>query len=293
MFKTFKCFNFYKLFLCALLVVVTTITSFSRVYAAKVIPIYSDEREDEEYELIDDSTIQMIVTETIFAYKEPNIDSLKIFHLSGGVVVSADINSLGSEFITAKYHDTICYIECNKAKAVVGNTQNIKDQVDQIYQKYKYDAEDALEIIPAPHHYSVAGHTLYYNYQDYIWTLCVKYEIEDYFEYLLCQFFHESRYQQNAVSHTNDYGICQLNGKYHDSFTARIGHPDWDVKTDPYANMYCGVHIMANNIKNRKGDIDIAMTDYNAGGGYYAKHGVREVYTNRVHYWYSTLKALD
>jgi hypothetical protein len=56
--------------------------------------------------------------------------------------------------------------------------------------------------------------------------------------------------------------------------------------------MYCGVMIMANNIKNRNGNIDIAMTDYNAGGGYYGKYGIRYQYTNAVHGWEQTLRLV-
>ena len=178
-------------------------------------------------------------------------------------------------------------------KAVIGDTEAITEQIEELQDIYQYAAETAVEIVPAPHHYSVNGKTMYYNYQDFIWTLCVEFGIEDYFTYLLAQFYHESGFNQYAVSYTSDYGICQLNANYHAGFKRMVGHTEWDVIDDPYANMYIGVYLMATYIKNRGGDIELAWTDYNAGAGYTAKYGVRYTYVNKIYSAYSTIKELD
>ena len=272
--------------------------SFNSVYAATVIPVVNTDnntaqtKPEEQQVIIDNSTIKMVVTETSIAYLKPDTNSRKIYSITGGTVVDADFNSLGSDFVTILYHDTICYMPFDRLKAIIGFNETTIAKINKIHETYKYDAENVIEIIKAPKYYSVNGTMLYYNYQDFIWTLCVKWGIENYYTTILCQFYQESRYNQNAVSHTNDHGICQLNERYHSSFTSQAGYPEWNVKTDPYANMYCGVMIMANNIKNRNGNIDIAMTDYNAGGGYYGKYGIRYQYTNAVHNWEQTLKLV-
>ena len=281
------------------LVIASVITSIPFAYGATVIPVVNSTTENNEQQVVEedpiivDHTIQMVILENTSARLEPNSDSKEVITVTGGTVVTADIHSLGSEFIGIEYNNKICYIEPTKAKAIVGKTPAIEEQITNIYNKCKYNAEGIVEIIPAPTHYSVNGAVLYYNYQDFIYTLCKQWGVEEYFPILLCQFYQESRFKQSAISSTNDYGICQLNARYHDAWEKEVGHPEWDVKTDPYANMYIGVYLMANKIKNRNGNIDIAMTDYNAGGGYYGKYGIRYQYTNHVHNWESTLKALD
>lgn len=278
------------------LAIIICAAGFNNVYAATVIPIVNKDKDTNQTEekqiIIDDDVIQMVLIKTAIAYSEPSENSKKILSVTGGKVVSADFNSLGNEFITVEYNGIICYIKSENLKVIIGLNETTIAKINEIYESCKYQAEDVVEIIKAPKYYSVNGATLYYNYQDFIWTLCVNWEIEKYFPTLLCQFYQESRYNQNAVSYTNDHGICQLNERYHDGFTQQAGHPEWNVKTDPYANMYCGVMIMARNIKNRNGNIDIAMTDYNAGGGYYGKYGIRYQYTNAVHNWEKTLKEI-
>lgn len=278
-----------------MLAVTSVISSIPFAYAATVIPVVnnSEEQIDESNPVIVDNTIQMVVLENTMAMLEPYSNSTKVFSMTGGTVVTADIHSLGNEYITIEYNDIVCYISSEKVKAIVGNTEAITETINKIYDKCKYTAEGIVEIIPAPTHYSVNGAILYYNYQDFIWTLCVQHGIEEYFTTLLCQFYQESRFNQNSVSATNDYGICQLNARYHDTWEKQVGHPEWDVKVDPYANMYIGVYLMAGKIKNRNGNIDVALTDYNAGGQYYGKYGIRYQYTDRVHQWEATLKALE
>jgi hypothetical protein len=274
----------------------TVIATQTYAEAAVMIPVVATEVVDkstQEEIIIDEDAVKMVTTKTTYGYKEPNKQSTRIYEITGGTIVTADINSFGQDLVTIQHNGTICYMDAEDAKVIVGDESAFKNQIDKIYKKSKYQAEDVVEIIQAPHHYSVGGKTLYYNYQDFIWTVCVHFGIEEYFTVLLCQFYVESRYNQNSHSSTNDYGICQLNGLYHEGFVKAAGHPEWDVKTDPYANMYCGVQIMARKIKNRNGNIDIALTDYNGGDGYYPKYGIREVYVNAVRNYEKTLKQLD
>jgi hypothetical protein len=274
-----------------------TLSSIPLAHAATVLPVIANQSDiasqtKEEKKIIDNGTIQMATIDNAFAYAKPSDNSKILFSITGGTVVSADFHAIGDEFIAVEYNKKICYVKGDLLKIVVSNSNKKVKEVAAIAKEHQFTAENIVKIIPAPHHYSVGGNTLYYNYQDYIWTLCVKFDIEEYFTYLLCQFYQESSYNQYLVSSTNDYGICQLNKTYHKYFLRMVGHPEWDVIHDPYANMYCGVYLMSQYIKNR-GDLDLAMTDYNAGSGYTDTKGVRHAYTDRVHAWYKTLKQLD
>lgn len=287
-----------KAVLSLLLLFSILIQGVTTVRAATVLPVFesalqeSESVPEEKQVIIKDSAVQMVVMETTLAYEEPSDESKAIFSITGGNLVAADINSLSNEYITIEYHDKLCYMKSNSLKAVVGNTPAVMKKIEKIKNKYKFEGEDDLEIIIAPKHYSVAGSTLYYNYQDYLWTLCVQFDIEEYFTYLLCQFYFESGYNQSAVSIANAYGICQLKDTYHKAWTEQVGHPEWDLIRDPYANMYIGVLLMSRYIKSRQ-NLDLALTDYNAGPGYAYSFGVRHEYTDMVHYYYTTLRALD
>ena len=294
-----KLLNKCRVSICLLLISVMLITSFPYAYGATLLPLtvqsqdMNNNTQTNQDRIIEDSSMRMVVTKTTVAYKQPSSESKGAYIIMGGAIVCADVNSFNNEFVTIEYNDSICYIDGNLLKAVIGNTQAVMDKIEKIKGDYEYTAKNVVDVIPATTHYSVNGKTLDYDYQDFIWTLCVKWGIEDYFPILLCQFYHESNFRQDVISRTNDYGICQLNGKYHTAWIKKVGHPEWDVKIDPYANMYVGVYLMAKKIKATNGNIDIAMTLYNAGGGYYKKYGIREVYVNNVHKWESTLKALD
>lgn len=289
MLKRNKTAHMIFIILCAMLIL--SLTSVA-IYGNPLATMMSSESNTTQLHHVD-STVKMIATNTCWAYMEPDTNKQPIYLVPSGDYMLANMYSFGNQYIEVSYKGTICYIESTNLKAVIGESEELLEQLKSLAAKPEYPAQNVIDVMPAPTHYSVNGAIMPYNYQDFIWTICVRGGIEEYFPTLLCQFYQESRFNQQSVSSTNDYGICQLNAKYHDSWTMMVGHPEWDVKVDPYANMYIGVTLMVNKINNRNGDIDIAMTDYNAGGSYYGKYGIRYQYTDRVHYWETTLNALD
>lgn len=136
--------------------------------------------------------------------------------------------------------------------------------------------------------YSVNGAVLDTNLQAYIKQSCDNLGIGDYFPQILCQMYQESRFNQGAVSPHDCYGLMQLKGAYHEAFKAAVGHPEWDLVNDPYANAYVGVFLMSQYIHAYNGDFNMALTDYYWGGGTAANNGIYQEYVDQVRQWEAT-----
>jgi len=123
--------------------------------------------------------------------------------------------------------------------------------------------------IPTPrpnklyHMYSTKGteYTLEIEYQDYLYEMCVKYEIPEHYELLMAQMWHESRFNPNAYSDTKDYGLMQINVCNHASLSKRFGKDNF---FDPYFSMECGTYMMSKYLK-KYNDVQKALVCYNSG----------------------------
>lgn len=99
------------------------------------------------------------------------------------------------------------------------------------------------------------------EYQDYLWELCKKYEVTDYYELFIAQMYHESRFDETAISETNDYGLMQINKCNHSWLSEKLGNGDF---LDPYNNMEAGVLIMSGFLQ-KYSDVHNALVCYNRG----------------------------
>lgn len=99
------------------------------------------------------------------------------------------------------------------------------------------------------------------EYQDYLWELCKKYNVTDYYTLFLAQMWHESRYDAKIISKTNDYGLMQINTCNHQWLKEKLGITDF---LNPYQSMECGVYIMSNYLE-KYNDVQIALVCYNRG----------------------------
>ena len=150
-------------------------------------------------------------------------------------------------------------------------------------------APTPAQTTPGTPYRSVAGAFLPAEYQDFAYRACRDLGIEYYYQTLLCQMYQESRFNQGAVSPTQDYGLMQLNIRYHDAFKARAGHPEWDVINDPYANMYTGIVLMRDYLAAFGGNVELALTAYNRGPQHAYVYGVYQPYIDQVMQWMPTL----
>lgn len=148
-------------------------------------------------------------------------------------------------------------------------------------------------MIPDPEpieHYTVNGQSLSIDMQNYIYRLCKDMGIEFYYPYFLCQIYQESRFNPNAVSKSGlDFGYCQLRIYYHEHFKSLVGHPEWDLINDPFANLYVGCYLMKTNLEACGYDISGALAMYyNSGSDYW-----NSVYVNDVTQWVPTLERIE
>lgn len=99
------------------------------------------------------------------------------------------------------------------------------------------------------------------EYQDYLWEICKKYDVTEYYTLFLAQMWHESRYETDVISKTNDYGLAQINVCNHDWLSDTLGVTDF---LNPYQGIECCVYIMSDYL-NKYNDVQMALVCYNRG----------------------------
>ena len=65
------------------------------------------------------------------------------------------------------------------------------------------------------------------EYQDYLWSLCKQYNVTDYYKLFIAQMYHESNFDELAISDTNDYGLMQINTCKHELLSEKLGNRDF------------------------------------------------------------------
>lgn len=119
-------------------------------------------------------------------------------------------------------------------------------------------------VAPGTPIYLCHGQLLSEELQEYGYNTCVAFGVEFYYPHLICQMYQESGFRQSAVSPYGDYGLMQLKGIYHDYFKQLAGIPWADLINDPYANIYCGVALVA-HYWNQCHDLNTTISAYNTG----------------------------
>lgn len=144
--------------------------------------------------------------------------------------------------------------------------ERLKQNIDKIISTYKEVTEPAKPSIPgdvviigAKRYFDSTG--LSHDLQDYIYTLCQQNGVP--YELIFGLMKVESGFNPNAVSSTNDYGLCQINEINFGWLSEQYGITDF---LDPYQNVLCGISILGSNIKNY-GTYEKALMAYNMGGG--------------------------
>ena len=146
--------------------------------------------------------------------------------------------------------------------------ERLKQNIDKIISTYKEITEPAVPDIPGGSDVVIIGAKRYFDstglshdLQDYIYTLCQQNGVP--YELIFGLMRVESGFNPNAVSSTNDYGLCQINEINFGWLSKQYGITDF---LDPYQNVLCGISILGSNIKNY-GTYEKALMAYNMGGG--------------------------
>lgn len=99
------------------------------------------------------------------------------------------------------------------------------------------------------------------EYQDYLYEMCIKYDVEEYYTLFIAQMYHESGFETDVVSATNDYGLMQINVCNHDNLENKFGFTDF---LDPYVSIESGVYFMSTFL-HKYNDVEKALVCYNRG----------------------------
>lgn len=99
------------------------------------------------------------------------------------------------------------------------------------------------------------------QYQNHLYDMCKKYNVEQYYTLFMAQMYHESTFRQHLVSKTNDYGLMQINVCNHKWLSEKLGFTDF---LNPYNSIEAGVYMMSNYL-HKYNDVEKALVCYNSG----------------------------
>lgn len=122
--------------------------------------------------------------------------------------------------------------------------------------------------------------------QRYIYEICADENVPITLIYAMIE--HESGFNPEAVSKTDDYGLMQINEVNHSWLNEEYRCADM---LDPYQNVYCGVKIIGQYVSRYDGDLTKALMAYNMGD-----YGARKAWENGISdstYVTSILKLME
>lgn len=96
--------------------------------------------------------------------------------------------------------------------------------------------------------------------QRYIYEICADENVPVTLIYAMIE--HESRFDPEIVSDTNDYGLMQINAVNHTQLEEDYRCADM---LDPYQNVFCGVKIIGEYISKYDNDLTRVLMAYNMG----------------------------
>lgn len=113
---------------------------------------------------------------------------------------------------------------------------------------------------------------LSHSLQRYIYEICADENVPITLVYAMIE--HESRFNPETISETDDYGLMQINKVNHTWLNEEYRCADM---LDPYQNVFCGVKIIGEYIDHYSGDLTKALMAYNMGD-----YGARKAWENGV-----------
>lgn len=122
------------------------------------------------------------------------------------------------------------------------------------------------------------GEVFYYDIplseslQRYIYEICADEGVP--VSLVLAMIEHESRFNPEVVSSTDDYGLMQINEVNHEWLEEDYRCADM---LNPYQNVFCGVKIISKYIEKYEDDYGKALMAYNMGD-----YGARKAWQNGV-----------
>lgn len=113
---------------------------------------------------------------------------------------------------------------------------------------------------------------LSHSLQQFIYEICLDEDVP--FSLVVALIDHESNFNAEAVSATNDTGLMQINEV---NFSVLEESYNADDMTNAYHNVYCGVKIIASYL-NKYEDVEKALMAYNMG-----EYGASKAWENGIY----------
>ena len=128
--------------------------------------------------------------------------------------------------------------------------------VTEIMSVPSYEAEK----LPESEYVTFFDIPLSHSLQNYIYEVCADEEVP--VTLVMAMIDHESKFNPEVVSKTDDYGLMQINKINHDQLAEEYRCADM---TNPYQNVFCGVKIIGSFLKDYDNDYAKALMAYNMG----------------------------
>lgn len=113
---------------------------------------------------------------------------------------------------------------------------------------------------------------LSHSLQRYIYEVCADEDVP--VSLIMALIEHESQFDPEIVSETDDYGLMQINAINHEQLEEQYRVADM---LDPYQNVFCGIKIIASYLKTNDGDVVKTLMCYNMGN-----YGAEKAWENGI-----------
>ncbi len=113
---------------------------------------------------------------------------------------------------------------------------------------------------------------LSHSLQRFIYEVCADENVPVTLIYAMIE--HESQFNPEIISKTDDYGLMQINAVNHTWLNEEYRCADM---LDPYQNVFCGVKIIGSYVNRYDGDLTKALMAYNMGN-----YGAQKAWENGV-----------
>lgn len=113
---------------------------------------------------------------------------------------------------------------------------------------------------------------LSHSLQNYIYEICADEDVP--VTLVMAMIDHESKFNPEMVSDTDDYGLMQINEINHDQLAEEYRCADM---LNPYQNIFCGVKVLSSYLKKYDNEYAKALMAYNMGD-----YGAKKAWSNGI-----------
>lgn len=138
-----------------------------------------------------------------------------------------------------------------------------QEEIEESEEITENSEEDNANHAPIYYYVNDNG-MLYYmdtDWQDYLYNKLCEYGYENRFKLMVALIYHESQFNPDAISSSNDYGLCQINASNHSFLSAKLGITNF---LDPYQSIDCGVYMFVQCLETSD-NVESALVKYNQG----------------------------